>query len=422
MRLTATALAALSLAACGQQTNPQGAASAPASRQFSLFPQPQGPAAQPAQAAPAQRASAPVMAADGRIVLINAPAAAAAASTDPQAAAIEQAALPGAEPAPAAVPAAPPAEAPMVRAPAAEDAARPAAARAGAVRPDRNLLIRAQVLLDRAHFTPGVIDGRTGSNLRNAISAFQTARSLPVTGELDAATFQALTAVDATPVTQDYVITAEDVAGPFHAIPADMAGQARLERLGYASPREALAERFHMDERLLAALNPAADFARVGTRLTVVRPNTAALPEGVERIEVDKNQNQLRVFGADGRLLAAFPATVGSTGRPAPSGEVTVRTVAPNPTYTYDPTRMTWGDREGGRLTLAAGPNNPVGSTWIDLSRDTYGIHGTPDPTRIGKTASHGCVRLTNWDAALLGRAVRAGMTVVFVGAETRAG
>jgi lipoprotein-anchoring transpeptidase ErfK/SrfK len=117
-------------------------------------------------------------------------------------------------------------------------------------------------------------------------------------------------------------------------------------------------------------------------------------------------------------LLAVYPATVGSTERPAPDGEWAVRTVAPNPTYTYDPSRLTFGKTEQGKLTIKPGPNNPVGSTWIDLTKDTYGIHGTPDPRQVGKTASHGCVRLTNWDARQLGAAVKKGAVVAFVGVE----
>ena len=141
------------------------------------------------------------------------------------------------------------------------------------------------------------------------------------------------------------------------------------------------------------------------------------LPAGVTRIEVDKSKRQVRAYGGE-VLLAVYPATVGSTDRPAPEGEWAVRTTAPNPTYTYDPSRLTFGKASNGKLTIKAGPNNPVGGTWIDLTKDTFGIHGTPDPRQVGKTASHGCVRLTNWDAAELGSAIRKGTVVVFSGAE----
>ena len=282
----------------------------------------------------------------------------------------------------------------------------------------KRLLIRAQVLLDRAHFSPGVIDGREGSNMKNAVMAFEAARGLPVDGLLDPAVWEALVTADTGPVTQDYVITEDDVKGPFTPIPTGFTAQARLERLGYATPLEGLAERFHMDEALLTALNPGIDFAVAGARIVVTRPAAGDLPAGIARIEVDKSREQVRALDAAGKVLAAFPATVGSSDRPAPTGEWAVNSVSPNPNYVYDPSVLTFGPRRGGKLTLAPGPNNPVGSTWIDLTKDTYGIHGTPDPANVGKTSSHGCVRLTNWDAAALGRAVTKGVKVVFVGSE----
>lgn len=299
------------------------------------------------------------------------------------------------------------------------DTAAPAASvTAAAAVTQKRLLIRAQVLLDRAHFSVGVIDGRAGSNMRNAIAAFETARGLPSDGALDAAVWEALVTADSGPITQDYVIADDDVKGPFAPIPAGFPAQARLERLGYATPLEELAEKFHMDQALLTVLNPGVDFAVAGTRIVVIRPATGDLPAGIVRIDVDKTLEQVRAVDASGKILAAFPATVGSSDRPAPTGEWAVNAVAPNPTYVYDPSVLTFGPRAGGKLTIAAGPNNPVGSTWIDLTKDTYGIHGTPDPAKVGKTSSHGCVRLTNWDVAALGRAVTKGVKVVFVGTE----
>ncbi|KRA57298.1 hypothetical protein ASD89_06370 [Caulobacter sp. Root656] len=281
-------------------------------------------------------------------------------------------------------------------------------------------LTRAQVLLDRAHFSPGVIDGREGSNLTLAISAFQEARRLTVDGKLSPAVWDALVA-DAGPALTDYVITPEDVAGPFTPdIPKDdYEAMAKLPALGYGSPLEALAEKFHMDEPLLQALNPGVDFSRAGTTIIVAALGPEGLDGKVTRIEIDNARGVLRAYVDGDKLLAVYPATVGSTERPAPVGEWAVNTVAPRPTYTYDPSRLTFG-KPTGKLTIKAGPNNPVGSTWIDLTKDTYGIHGTPDPKLVNKRASHGCVRLTNWDAAELGAAVQKGAKVVFEGKPVR--
>jgi lipoprotein-anchoring transpeptidase ErfK/SrfK len=282
----------------------------------------------------------------------------------------------------------------------------------------KHALLRAEVLLARAHFSPGVIDGQDGGNLQNAIAAFETAHGLPVDGKMDGDVWLAL-AKDTHPVLTDYVITAEDVKGPFLAkIPTDMTALAKLPAVGFSGPVEELAERFHMDEALLKSLNPGVDFGTPGARIVVAALGPDRLKAPVTRIEVDKTRRQVRAFGDGEVLLAVYPATVGSTERPAPEGDWAVRTVAPNPTFTYDPTRLTYGKAEAGKLTIKPGPNNPVGSTWIDLTKDTYGIHGAPDPRQVGKTASHGCVRLTNWDVRQLGQAVKKGTVVAFVGVE----
>ena len=282
------------------------------------------------------------------------------------------------------------------------------------------VLIRTEVLLDRAHFSPGVIDGRPGENLTNALAAYRKTHGLADAPDVDAGTLAALTAADKGAVTQTYVITADDEAGPFIGkVPAGFVAESKLKTLGYTDPVQELAAKFHMSETLLKTLNPGADFTKTGTSLVVIQPGDAPLPQ-VARIEVDKAANQVRALDGAGKILAIFPATVGSTERPAPSGTWAVVSATPDPYYTYDPSKLTFGPKSRGKLTIKPGPNNPVGTTWIALTKPTYGIHGSPDPSKIGKTASHGCVRLTNWDAATLGKAVTKGTPVVFVGETTK--
>jgi lipoprotein-anchoring transpeptidase ErfK/SrfK len=288
-------------------------------------------------------------------------------------------------------------------------------AKAGAYNPT---LAKAQILLDRAHFSPGVIDGLSGANVRRAVAAYAKANGLTSNGTLNEAVWTALTASSAPAITT-YTISAADVSGPFVAsIPTgNITAMSKLASLSFTSPREALAEKFHMTEGLLKALNPRADFTKAGTQILVASVASTPLAGEVASIEVNKSTNSVSAFDAQNKLLAYFPATVGSSDRPAPSGTWAVQSIAFDPTYYYDPGRLTFGEGVAvGKLKVAAGPNNPVGSVWIDLTKDTYGIHGGPDPQKIGKVSSHGCVRLTNWDAITLGKASKAGVKVVFVG------
>ena len=277
-------------------------------------------------------------------------------------------------------------------------------------------VLKAQILLDRTRFSPGVIDGKTGGNTTQAIAAFEAENGLPSDGQLDEQVFAKLTQLDNRPVLADYEISAQDVAGPFVAsIPqGDYEAQSKLPALSFTSPLELLAEKFHMTEEALQALNPGADFAKAGQRLVVPVVAGPALAEAIESIDVDKGARAVRVMGAGGKLLAYYPATIGSDEMPSPEGNMTVRAVAPEPTYTFDPSRLNW-DGAKGKVTVKPGPNNPVGSVWIDLTKDTYGIHGTPDPRYVAKRPSHGCVRLTNWDAEELAAKVKAGVPVRFV-------
>jgi lipoprotein-anchoring transpeptidase ErfK/SrfK len=277
-------------------------------------------------------------------------------------------------------------------------------------------IIRAQVLLDRAAISPGVIDGYDGGNTRKALRVFQLRNRLRPTGVLDTATWEALIGADSAPVLMEYTITEKDVAGPFvEAIPAGMREMGKLERLDYTSPRELLAEKFHLDEDLLERMNPEVDFSKAGAKI-VVADVRGPRPEGpAVTVVVDRQNQSVKPYAADGRLIAFYPATVGSSTFPSPSGDLEVVSVAENPEYTYS-ARLEFSDlKEGERaIRIAPGPNNPVGSIWIGLSRRGFGIHGTPHPSKIGKQSSHGCVRLTNWDARELAFLVKKGVTVQF--------
>jgi lipoprotein-anchoring transpeptidase ErfK/SrfK len=286
-----------------------------------------------------------------------------------------------------------------------------------AAEPDRDDLIKAEVLLDRAHFSPGAIDGSFGRNLHNAIAAYEAAHDLPVDGELTAAVWDSLSADDG-PVLTTYVIEPADVRGPFlRYVPAGFSAEAKLKRLSYTSPVQLISQKFHMSQGLLRELNPDADFHRAGQSITVAATGRSDLGAMVARVEVDKAHNTVRAFDAQNNLIADYPATVGSDDRPSPTGTYEVRGVQWNPVYHYDPRVLTFGHINH-KLSIMPGPNNPVGVVWIELSKPNYGIHGAPDPEKIGKTSSHGCVRLTNWDATQLAHAVTPGTTVAFVNGE----
>jgi lipoprotein-anchoring transpeptidase ErfK/SrfK len=271
-----------------------------------------------------------------------------------------------------------------------------------------------QVLLDRGGASPGVIDGRFGSNVDKALAAYNqiTGSNLRSTDEAGIKAALAQTGGDAF---ANYTITPEDAAGPYVAsIPEDYSQKAQLDRMGYTSVTEALAERFHMDENYLKALNPDANFNRPGTIVKVANfGRLVSTP--VARIIADKNKKEVFAYDASGKLVAAYPATIGSSDTPSPSGTHAVSRVALDPNYTYNPNINFKQGQNDKVLTIPPGPNGPVGSVWIALDKPTYGIHGTPDPSKIGKTESHGCVRLTNWDARELAKLVSPGVTVEFV-------
>ncbi|MFD1611372.1 L,D-transpeptidase family protein [Sphingomonas tabacisoli] len=297
-------------------------------------------------------------------------------------------------------------------------------------------VMQAQVALDKAGFSPGVIDGKSGASLRRALSGFQKARGLSVSGKIDDATLKALGAGDPASAVTTVQIAPEDIAGPFtNPIPKEPADQAKLQCLCYRTPLEKLAEHYHTTPATLMALNspdtplkagqsikvPAVvpgsrDYAGVkdeGWRRTLADLGVNAQQPQGDKVVVDKSDGVLRVFSGD-KVVAQFPVTMGSQHDPLPIGSWKIKGFSYNPKFHYNPD-LFWDAKPGDeKATLPAGPNGPVGVIWMDLSKEHYGIHGTPEPQTIGRTESHGCIRMTNWDAARLSLIVKPGTPAIF--------
>jgi lipoprotein-anchoring transpeptidase ErfK/SrfK len=293
-------------------------------------------------------------------------------------------------------------------------------------------IARLQILLDMNRFSPGIIDGRWGKNTEKAVYWFQKANGLDASGEVDQRTMEALESGASGELVTSRRLTDADVSGPFQDLPEDVYERADQPCLCYESQREQLGEVFHATPELLEQLNPGVDLNTIaaGESMTVpaVEPfHLGALPDGkytgggeVARIVISDGGHYLHALDQGGNIIYHFPSTLGADYAPSPQGDFSVESISFDPTWHYQPELLSRVDPSKEDAVLPAGPNNAVGIVWMALSKPHYGIHGTSAPETIGYATSHGCVRLTNWDAGVLGQRTPPGTPVEFTDVSGR--